>query len=84
MGFLSALHTNFGRNSYGLGDNCPQSFFFDLPLSLMIEKTRQFRTVTMTFSERCDTLDVIAVKIFYKKFYRFVTTSENVTAGAEK
>ena len=68
MGFLSALHTNFGHNSYGLGDNCPQSFFFfDRPLSLMIEKTRQFGTVTNTFSERCSTLDVIAVKIFQKK-----------------
>ena len=34
----------------------------------MIEKTRQFWTVTNTFSERCNLLDVIAVKIFPKSF----------------
>ena len=44
----------------------------------------RFWTVTITFSERYYTLDVIAEKIYKKNFNRFVTTSENVTAGAKK
>ena len=42
--------------------------FFYPPLSLMIEKTRQFWTVTNIFSERFKTIDVIEVKIFPKCF----------------
>ena len=39
---------------------------FDAPSSLMIEKTGRFWTVASTFSERCNTLVVIAEKIFQK------------------
>ena len=42
--------------------------FFDPPLSLMIEKSRQFWTVADKFSERCNIPDVTAVKIFPKRF----------------
>ena len=67
MGFLSTLNRNFGRNSYRLRDNRPQScFFFDHPLGLMIENTGRFWTITNTFFERRNTLDVIAEKIFQK------------------
>ena len=43
-----------------------KSVFFDAPLSQVFEKTGRFWTVTMTFSERYNSLDVIAVKIFQK------------------
>ena len=39
---------------------------FDAPLSQVFEKTGRFWTVTMTFSERYNSLDVIAEKIFQK------------------
>jgi hypothetical protein len=39
---------------------------FDAPLSQVIEKPRRFSTVANIFSERYNTLDVIAEKIFQK------------------
>ena len=43
-----------------------KSVFFDVPLSQVFEKTGWFWTVTMTFSERYNSLGVIAEKIFPK------------------
>ena len=56
---------------------------FRAPLSAVIEKTGRFWTITMTFSER---YNILYGKFFLfgsKIFKRFVTTSENVTAGAK-
>jgi hypothetical protein len=86
MGFLSALHTNSGRSSYRLRENCPQNrtFWRSIEPSGWENWTVLNYHRPCRFSERCNTAVVIAVKIFQKNFNCFVTASENLRAGVKK